>query len=85
MAERCAVSLLRGMVRGWCPMVRDAPAMCAGNGPRATDYARGARLNMRGQGCAMRGGAAPIQIQSQTPAMRGAITLVYYRHKKAGI
>jgi len=66
-------------------MVRDAPAMCAGNGPRLTGNVRDARLNMRGQCCAMHGGAALIQIQSQTPAMRGAITLVYYRHKKAGI
>jgi len=54
-------------------MVRDAPAMYAGNGPRATDYARGARLNLRGQCCAMHGGAALIQMQSQTPAMRGLL------------
>jgi len=64
-------------------MVRDAPAMCAVNGARATDYARGARLNMRGQCCAMHGGAALIQMQSQTPAMRGAIALFYVRQKKA--
>ena len=46
---------------------------------------RGARSTMRGQRCAKRGGAALIQIQSQTPAMRGAITLFYLRHKKARI